>query len=78
MLKKTDLSHINLLSLDVDGQEYEVFKLWDFSIPIDVILIEMLRNNTEKEENKKCREILLNNNYKLFKKTKTIEFLYFE
>lgn len=78
IVKKTDLSHINLLSLDVEGHEYEVLKSWDFSVPIDVILIEMLGENTEieieKEREQKCREILLNNNYKLFEKTKSNEF----
>lgn len=66
IVKSTNLKHIDLLSLDVEGHEYEVLLSWDFSIPIDVILIEMLGLNQEKEES--CREILINNNYKLLTK----------
>jgi hypothetical protein len=66
IVKETKLTHIDLLSLDVEGHEYEVLKSWDFSIPIDVILIEMLGVQPEKEQ--LCREILINNNYKFIKK----------
>ena len=63
IVKSTDVKHIDLLSLDVEGHEYEVLLSWDFSIPIDIILIETLGGSQiEKEE--KCREILLNNGYK--------------
>lgn len=62
IVNQTKLTHIDLLSLDVEGHEYEVLKSWDFSIPIDIILIETLGNQHEKEE--LCREILLKNNYK--------------
>jgi FkbM family methyltransferase len=61
IVKSTGLPHIDLLSLDVEGHEYEVLKSWDFSIPIDVILIEMLGNEREKEE--LCRQILIQNGY---------------
>ena len=62
IIKTTDIKHIDLLSLDVEGHEYEVLLSWDFSIPIDVILIETLGGSQcEKEE--KCREILINNGY---------------
>ena len=62
IVKSTNLTHIDLLSLDVEGHEYEVLKSWDFSIPIDIILIETLGVQPEKDE--LCREILIKNNYK--------------
>jgi FkbM family methyltransferase len=62
IVKETNLTHIDLLSLDVEGHEYEVLQSWDFSIPIDVILIETLGVQPEKDE--LCREILIKNNYK--------------
>lgn len=68
IVKQTDLKHIDLLSLDVEGHEYEVLLSWDFSIPIDVILIETLGVDPKKDE--LCREILINNNYKLITKYK--------
>lgn len=66
IVKETNLTHINLLSLDVEGHEYEVLKSWDFSIPIDVILIETLGGQPEK--NQLCREILIQNNYEFITK----------
>ena len=70
IVKETDIKHIDLLSLDVEGHEYEVLTSWDFSVPIDVILIEMLGKEEEKEMKKEeaCREILLKNNYKFYTK----------
>ena len=66
IVKQTNITHIDLLSLDVEGHEYEVLMSWDFSVPIDVILIEVLGDQTEKEE--LCRQILLNNNYSFLTK----------
>jgi FkbM family methyltransferase len=66
IVKATNLTHIDFLSLDVEGHEYEVLKSWDFSIPIDVILMETLSVQPEKEE--LCREILIKNNYKFITK----------
>ena len=52
------------MSLDVEGHEYEVLLSWDFSIPIDVIIIETLgQSQTEKDE--LCRDILIKNGYVL-------------
>jgi FkbM family methyltransferase len=62
IVRSTNLTHIDLLSLDVEGHEYEVLKSWDFSIPIDIILIETLGIEPEKDE--LCRKILINRNYK--------------
>ncbi len=68
IVKSTKLTHIDLLSLDVEGHEYEVLKSWDFSIPIDIILIETLGVQPEKDE--LCRKILIQNNYKFITKYK--------
>jgi FkbM family methyltransferase len=62
IVKSTHLTHIDLLSLDVEGHEYEVLKSWDFSIPIDIILLETLGVQPEKDE--LCRQLLIKNNYK--------------
>lgn len=68
IVKETKLEHIDLLSLDVEGHECEVLLSWDFSVPIDVILIEMLGLQEKKEE--LCRNILVKNNYKFLTKFK--------
>lgn len=68
IIRSTNYEHIDLLSLDVEGHEYEVLKSWDFSIPIDIILIETLGVQPDKDE--LCRKILLNNNYKFITKYK--------
>jgi len=62
IVKSTKISHIDFMSLDVEGHEYEVLLSWDFSIPIDVILIEMLGGSQAREQ--LCRDILLNHGYK--------------
>jgi FkbM family methyltransferase len=66
IVKSTNLTHIDLLSLDVEGHEYEVLKSWDFSIPIDIILIETLGVEPEKDE--LCRQILFKNNFEFMTK----------
>jgi FkbM family methyltransferase len=58
IVKSTNTKHIDFLSLDVEGHEFEVLQSWDFSIPIDLIMIEVL------DDNNKCQNILKNNNYK--------------
>lgn len=62
IVQETPFLHFDLLSLDVEGHEYEVLQSWDFSIPIDVILIEMLGLLPEKEE--KCRKLLVDHGYR--------------
>jgi FkbM family methyltransferase len=68
IVKSTNITHIDLLSLDVEGHEYEVLLSWDFSVPINIILIETLGVQFEKEE--LCREILIKNNYRFIAKFK--------
>ena len=63
IIKSTDIQSIDLFSLDVEGHEYEILKSWDFSVPISVILIEML--GVDKEKDNLCREILTKNGYVL-------------
>ena len=62
IIQESGIEHFDLLSLDVEGHEYEVLQSWDFSIPIDIILIEQL--GLEKDRDELCRQILLNNGYK--------------
>lgn len=61
IIKSTNIRHVDFLSLDVEGHEYEVLQSWDFSIPIDLILIEMLGVQPEKDE--LCRKILIDKGY---------------
>lgn len=61
IIKSTNINHIDFLSLDVEGHEYEVLTSWDFSIPIDIILIETL--GVEPSKDQLCRELLMKNNY---------------
>ena len=69
IVKSTDIKHIDLLSLDVEGHEYEVLMSWDFSVPIDIILIETLGGSmVEKEQ--QCRDILIKHGYVLDTKYK--------
>lgn len=58
VIKRTPITHFDLLSLDVEGHELEVLKSWDFSIPIDVILIE---KNPRSED---CNKLLVKHGYK--------------
>lgn len=61
IIKNTDIQSIDLFSLDVEGHEYEILKSWDFSVPISVILIEMLGVDIEREN--LCKEFLTKNGY---------------
>jgi FkbM family methyltransferase len=69
IIKQTNIQHFDLLSLDVEGHELEVLKSWDFSVPIDVILIETL-GGSQRDKEEECRNILYKNNYKLLSKFK--------
>ena len=63
IVRSTNLKHIDLLSLDIDSHEYDVLSSWDFSVPINLILINMLGVDLQRRQ--KCRELLTNNGYKL-------------
>jgi FkbM family methyltransferase len=60
IVKSTNITHIDFLSLDVEGHEYEVLQSWDFSVPIDLILIE--------NPSPVCRQLLMKNGYKFIQK----------
>ena len=62
IVKSTDIKHIDFLSLDVEGHEFEVLKSYDFSIPIDVILMESLEENKGLQQ---CISYLEKKGYKL-------------
>lgn len=62
IIKSTNLTHIDFMSLDVEGHEYEVLLSYDYTIQIDVILIEMLGVDLERDE--LCRNILIKNGYR--------------
>lgn len=68
IIQSTGLSHIDLLSLDVEGHEHEVLLSWDYSVPIDVVLIETLGVQPEKDE--LCRQELVKHNYQFITKFK--------
>ncbi len=62
ILQGCPITHYDLLSLDVEGHEYEVLMSWDFSIPIDIILIETL-GGSQVEREEMCRQLILRNRY---------------
>jgi hypothetical protein len=61
IINSTEIKHFDFLSLDVEGHEYEVLQSFDFSVKIDVILLETLGSQPKKE--KLCRNLLLEKNY---------------
>ena len=61
ILHKSNLTYIDLLSIDVEGGEEVVLKTMDFTIPVYVICIELDGHNVEKDE--RCRQILINNGF---------------
>jgi FkbM family methyltransferase len=77
IIKSTEIDHIDFLSLDVEGHEYEVLLSWDFSVPIDLILIETLPGSQD-EKNELCRQILLKNGYTFQEKCKHNEIFILE
>ena len=68
IINNTGIKHIDLLSLDVEGHEYEVLMSFSFDIEIDVILIETLGVEPIKDE--LCRQLLLKNGYIFSEKCK--------
>jgi len=61
ILKENNITKVDLLSLDVEGSEYDVLLTWDWDIPISVILIETLREFESVSE--KCRDLLRSKGY---------------
>jgi len=61
IIKDTNSSHFDFLSLNVGKQQYSVLKSWDFSVPIDLILLKTSDMCHERDE--MCRTILTDNGY---------------
>lgn len=62
IIKDSGVSHINFFSLDVEGHELNVLKSYDFSVAIDIILIETMAEKVK--ENYECAEILIRKGYR--------------
>jgi FkbM family methyltransferase len=62
IIKDSGVSHIDFFSLDVEGHELNVLKSYDFSVPIDIILIETI--DEKKTENYQCAEILIRKGFR--------------
>jgi len=62
IIKQCDFDRFDFLSLDVEGHEYEVLSSWDFSIPIDIILIEAL-GGSQISKGVLCDKLLKKNGY---------------
>jgi FkbM family methyltransferase len=63
IIKQTNITYFDYMSLDCEGHELDVLESWDFSIPIYIIIIEMSNYNLEKEN--KIYEIMKHNHYKI-------------
>ena len=72
IINDCNLKYIDLLSIDVEGAELIVLETIDFSIPIYVIVIELDKNNEEKDQ--QCRDVLLKNGFKFDNRTNINEF----
>lgn len=66
ILHERGVKHIDFWSLDVEGSEYDVLQTMDWSIPVDVICIEMCGGENE-DMNEKCRELFRVHGYRLYK-----------
>lgn len=72
ILHKSNLTYIDLLSIDVEGGEEVVLKTMDFTIPVYLICIELDGHNIEKDE--RCRQILIQNGFSFDRKICINEF----
>ena len=72
ILNKSNITYIDLLSIDVEGGEEIVLKTMDFNIPVYLICIELDGYNVEKDE--RCRQILINNGFSFDRKISINEF----
>ena len=59
--KKSNISYIDLMTIDVEGGEQVVLETIDFNIPIYIICIELDNHNIDKDNN--CRKILKKNGF---------------
>ena len=72
ILNKSNITYIDLLTIDVEGGEEIVLKTMDFNIPVYLICIELDGYNIEKDE--RCRQILINNGFSFDRKICINEF----
>jgi FkbM family methyltransferase len=72
ILKLSNLSYVDILSIDVEGGELLVLETYDFSLPTYLIVIELDGHNIVKDE--KCRDILSRNGFILKKRIAINEF----
>lgn len=72
ILKSSNISYIDFLSIDVEGGEEIVLKTMDFTIPVYLICIELDGHDLEKNE--RCRQILINNGFSFDKRICINEF----
>lgn len=70
--KKSNISYIDLMTIDVEGGEQVVLETIDFNIPIYIICIELDNHNIDKDNN--CRKILKKNGFILKKRLTINEF----
>lgn len=61
ILNKSNITYIDLLTIDVEGGEEVVLKTMNFNIPVYLICIELDGGDIEKDE--RCRKILINNGF---------------
>lgn len=64
LFKSTNTTHINFFSLDVEGYELKALQGMDWSVKVDVFLIEMLGG----ENDEGVRDLLKTNGYKFHSK----------
>ena len=60
VVRHSGVTHIDFMSLDVEGHELNVLRSYDFQVPIQVVLIENLENN---ERDRECRKLLESKGY---------------
>jgi FkbM family methyltransferase len=72
ILDKSNITYIDLITIDVEGGEEVVLKTMNFKIPIYLICIELDCHNIEKDE--RCRKILLDNGFLFHKRININEF----
>ena len=61
VFKNNGIDHVDIFFLDVEGGELTVLETFDWSVPINIIVVEMDGSNPSKDEN--VRNILRNHGY---------------